>query len=227
MLVPLPGSRAFRPGPALGLGLCFLLVALVILINPRPQHDGGGEAAAAAAAAAGGSRESAATATQLVARLARGHARDNYGFIDATGEAEYCGLVVVCSWPMPPAVSTAYTTFADKLREALPPAAYIYPMSTLHVTVLTIRTFAAGAMESLDKAALQLVWTEILDSAKADPRWPRQPFRLRLRRPTFDGTTGIIRYDDVDGAVAAARAALEAALSSAGAIASVGSGTAV
>ena len=99
----------------------------------------------------------------------------------------------------------------------LPPAAYIYPISTLYVTVLTIRTFAPEPWRPRTGRRCSA-------STRADPRWPRQPFKLRLRRPTFDGTTGIIRYADVDGTVVLARAALNTALSAAGAMASVGGG---
>lgn len=121
MSVSLSPSRAFQAGTAPG------LAGMGNMINPCPRpkphpprwdHRGRvrrGEPRER------GSRESAATATQLMTRLARGHARDNYGFIDrATGEAEFCVLVVVCSWLMLVSVPPWAPRHARCLRHQAP-----------------------------------------------------------------------------------------------------------
>ena len=50
-------------------------------------------------------------ANDVVAKLAAG----------APADADTCGLLLICSWPMPEIVQAAYTAFAEKLRAALPP----------------------------------------------------------------------------------------------------------
>ena len=68
-------------------------------------------------------------ADRVVKRLAAGDAIED----------EFDGLVVVCSWPMPAAVQKQYETFQKELTSALPESAYVYPASTLHCTVCTLR----------------------------------------------------------------------------------------
>eukprot|EP00962_Isochrysis_galbana_P006033 scaffold1638_cov98-Isochrysis_galbana.AAC.1 len=134
-------------------------------------------------------------------------------------EGEYCGLLLVCSWPMPPAVREQALAFAAALTaetqhaaQPLPAGAYVYPPSTLHCTVATLRPFTAGPLvgsrrdEELDR------WRSVLTSARQDPDWPSGHFRLRMRQPTLEGAAGIFRYDDCDGAVVRMRAALHRAI---------------
>lgn len=134
-------------------------------------------------------------------------------------EGEYCGLLLVCSWPMPPAVREQALAFAAALTaetqhaaQPLPAGAYVYPPSTLHCTVATLRPFTAGPLvgsrrdEELDR------WRSVLTSARQDPDWPSGHFRLRMRQPTLEGAAGIFRYDDCDGAVVRMRAALRRAI---------------
>ena len=64
-------------------------------------------------------------ANPIVARLA----------VKDLAAGEYCGLVLVCSWPMPDSVQAAYAAFAEKLTRAMPSAAYVYPSTSLHCTL--------------------------------------------------------------------------------------------
>ena len=65
----------------------------------------------------------------VVKRLADGDAMSN----------DFHGMVLVCSWPMPAAVQKQYDAFRKELSGALPDEAYVYPTSTLHCTVCTLR----------------------------------------------------------------------------------------
>ena len=152
-------------------------------------------------------------ANDVVAKLAAG----------APADADTCGLLLICSWPMPETVQAAYTAFAEKLRAALPPSAYVYPASTLHCTISTLRPFTAGPVDEVSRKALVLAWTPLLREAAASADWPTGPFRLRMLTPTLGGAAGIIRYEDTDGAVGKMRAALRAVIARAGGVAAEGS----
>ena len=65
--------------------------------------------------------------------------------------------MLICSWPMPAEVLSAYDAFAARLKSEMPSAAYIYPASTLHCTVLTLRAFTGGPLD--EAARKQLIET--------------------------------------------------------------------
>eukprot|EP00928_Gymnodinium_smaydae_P063276 TRINITY_DN4690_c0_g5_i1.p1 TRINITY_DN4690_c0_g5~~TRINITY_DN4690_c0_g5_i1.p1 ORF type:complete len:420 (-),score=94.25 TRINITY_DN4690_c0_g5_i1:424-1536(-) len=134
-------------------------------------------------------------------------------------EGEYCGLVVVCSWPMPGEVLERYAKFRQRLVEEMPPEAYVYPGSTLHCTVATLRSFLHGPLDAGARERL----LPVLQAASAQSDWPRGPFRLRMRPPTLEGSAGIFHYEDVDGAVAKMRECLRVAVAAHGGCAAIGS----
>jgi len=137
---------------------------------------------------------------------------------------EACGLVLVCSWPMPSTVQHAHDALRARLAATLPPEAYIYPASTLHCTVATLRAFHAGPLDAAKRRELVEAWTQVLATARAAPKWPAGPFRLRMGMPTFEGSAGIFRYDDIDGAIVAMRECLKTAITAAGGVAAEGVG---
>ena len=150
-------------------------------------------------------------ANPTVARLAQG---DLCQHRDGRDAPEFCGLVLNCSWPMPTDVLEQYGLFSERLRRQLPAEAYVYPASTLHCTICTMRPFTAGPLDPATKEGLQHVWQPILDAARA--RWASTPFRLRMNAPTLEGSAAIFRFDDCDGAMAEMRSALKEAIASAG-----------
>ena len=154
-------------------------------------------------------------ANPTVARLAAG---DRF-----VGE-NVCGLVLVCAWPMPSEVQEQAGSLCEILRAELPAAAYVYPPSTLHCTIATLRAFTHGAMDSSAVEACVALWEPVLEKAKASPTWPTQPVRLRMNAPTLEGAAGILRYADLDGTIAAMRAALRDAIVAAGGVAVEGGG---
>eukprot|EP00435_Cladocopium_sp_Y103_P064119 s445_g25.t1 len=119
------------------------------------------------------------------------------------------GLVLNCSWPMPREVQDAYDNFRERLKDAMPKEAYIYPSSTLHCTICTFRAFTAGPLE--DEGAIGR-WCSVLEKAKASEHWPKGSFRLKMGRPTLEGSAGIFRFEDLDGSIAAMRQALREAI---------------
>ncbi|CAE7944604.1 unnamed protein product [Symbiodinium sp. KB8] len=129
---------------------------------------------------------------------------------------DICGLVVVCSWPMPQPVLEQYELFREKLAAAMPKEAYVYPGTTLHCTICTLRAFTSGRMESSEKQRSSESWSKILDAARRDPGWPTGPVALKMGRPTLEGSAGIFRYEDTAGTIAAMRKALRAAIIAAG-----------
>lgn len=136
-------------------------------------------------------------------------------------EDEFCGLILACSWPMPAAVLDQYAIFSAELKTALPSQAYVYPSSTLHCTVCSLRPFTAGPMNAETQDRLKAAWFPVLEAAKT--KWGGEKFRLKMRKPTLEHTgVGVFRFDDVDGGVAALRAALMAAIEDAGGRAAVG-----
>mmetsp|Transcript_107585 Transcript_107585/g.321719 ORF Transcript_107585/g.321719 Transcript_107585/m.321719 type:complete len:247 (-) Transcript_107585:75-815(-) len=156
----------------------------------------------------------AAWANATVARLAAGD----------TCAGDFCGLVVICSWPMPEHVLDQYKAFKAELARVMPSEAYIYPASTLHCTVITLRAFTAGPMDAGSRAAMQAAWAPVLARARASEAWPRGRFRLRMTAPTLEGSAGIFRYEDADGAVERMRACLREAIIDAGGLAAEGGG---
>ena len=44
-------------------------------------------------------------------------------------------------------VLAQYEVFAARLREAMPPQAYVYPASTLHCTIASLRSFTHGPLD--------------------------------------------------------------------------------
>ena len=137
-------------------------------------------------------------ANPTVARLAQD---------DLCGD-DYCGGVLICSWPMPPEVLEAYTAFATRLKAELPPEAYVYPASTLHCTVLTLRAFTGGPLDADARHKLVEAWKPVLATARASASWPTGEFRLRMGPPTLEGAAGIFRYEDSDGAISRMRECL-------------------
>eukprot|EP00929_Paragymnodinium_shiwhaense_P082761 TRINITY_DN43775_c0_g1_i1.p1 TRINITY_DN43775_c0_g1~~TRINITY_DN43775_c0_g1_i1.p1 ORF type:complete len:246 (-),score=31.01 TRINITY_DN43775_c0_g1_i1:154-891(-) len=137
----------------------------------------------------------------------------------ATGDrcsGEYCGLVVVSSWPMPHEVLEQYERWRDRLVEAMPPEAYVYPGSSLHSTVCTLRSFLAGPLADADRQDLRARWSDVLDKAAQNDSWPKDGFKLRIDKPRFEGSAGIFDIRDVDGAIARIRSCLQEAILAAG-----------
>ena len=135
---------------------------------------------------------------------------------------EFCGLVLACSWPMPRDVLEAYEALRAELLEAMPPQAYLYPGSTLHCTVLTLRAFTAGSLDGEARERVLTSWGPVLDAARSSTEWPSGPFRLLMKRPTLEGSAAIFRYEDSDGAVARMRGCLRRAIADAGGLAAEG-----
>ena len=152
-------------------------------------------------------------ANPVVARLAAG---------DMCPDS-FCGLVVVCNWPASAAVQRQHDTAIRAPLAALSRSAYVYPSSSLHCTIATLRAFTAGP---LDRASEVPRWAEVLDAAARMPSWPRGHLTLRMRAPTFEGAAGVVRYEEISpgGKIAAMRACLVAAIASAGGAAAIGGG---
>jgi len=158
----------------------------------------------------------ASWANPIVARLAAG---------DSFAGESVCGLVLVCSWPMPAEVQVQADQLANQLRAALPNGAYVYPPTTLHCTVMTLRAFTKGPMDAAARDAAVALWRPVLDKARASSHWPAaMPVRLLMKAPTLEGAAGIFRYDDVDGTIGKWRTALREAILEAGGLAAEGGG---
>jgi len=153
-------------------------------------------------------------ANPIIARLTEG---DKFG-----GGDEFCGCVLVCSWPMPAAVLSQMDAFGADLLTAMPTGAYVYPSTTLHCTVCTLRAFTHGPLTAAERKVLRDRWSEVLSSARSSPDWPAGPFRLRMNAPTLEGAAGIFRYEDLDDSVLKMRACLRSAIAAAGGIAAEG-----
>lgn len=141
-----------------------------------------------------------------VARLALGE----------VSAGEFCGLVVNCSWPMPGEVVERYESFRKRLVEAMPPEAYVYPASTLHCTICTLRSFQRGPLDAALRERLVGLWKPVLEVAQGSDLWPKQPFRLHMETPTLQGSAGIFHFADPEGAIGRIRECIRAALMAAG-----------
>ena len=128
---------------------------------------------------------------------------------------ESCGLVVVCSWPMPEEVVDRYESFRSELVEAMP-TAYVYPSGSLHCTICTLRAFTSGPLDGDARRDAVSRWRDVLAQARNSQDWPRMPFRLRMGIPTLEGSAGIFWYEDLDGAVEKMRSCFREAIASAG-----------
>ena len=162
-------------------------------------------------------------ANPFVGRLAHGDAF----CCQKHGTSECCGLVLNCAWPMPAAVVEQYADFSERLQRALPKEAYIYPSGALHVTIATLRPFTAGPLDDDARQAFARTWAVVLDRACDDDSWPissSTSFRLRMGRPTMEGSAAIFHLEDTDGAIAAMRGALKRAIELSGGKAAEGGG---
>lgn len=153
-------------------------------------------------------------ADEIVTRLAAGE--DLEGLYD--------GLLLITSWPMPHNVQSQYNAFRKQLISAMPPQAYVYPSSTLHCTIATLRPFKAGKLEEPAASDLRAKWVAVLEQARAMEGWPSSTFRLKMNKPTLEGSAAVFRYDDVDGAIGRMRDCLREAIKANGGIAAEGSG---
>jgi hypothetical protein len=154
-------------------------------------------------------------ANPMITRLAVGDSYD--------GE-DICGLVMVCAWPMPSNVKDHVTELCRKLRDELPNEAYIYPTSTLHCTIATLRSFTHGPMNESEIKACVDLWKPVLDRARKSSCWPTKSIRLRMNTPTLEGSAGIFHFEDVDGTIGAIREALRCAIIEAGGLPVMGGG---
>lgn len=140
-------------------------------------------------------------------------------------EGEYCGLVLVMCWPAASDLQSQMQAFSQALT--LPSSAYMYPSSSLHCTIATLRTFTGGPLGVDDgsRVAEAARWSDVLAAAAAMPAWPSGSVTLRTEPPTFEGAAGIMRYEEVapGGAIDAMRACLRAAITAAGGVAAEGS----
>ena len=153
-------------------------------------------------------------ANPVVARLAAGDLCDN----------EFCGLLLVASWPAADAVQKKLSVFSVG---SLPPSAYLYPATSLHCTVATLRAFTGGPLDvSGPRLAEAQRWSAVLDAAASAPSWPSGEIKLRMLAPTFEGAAGIVRYEETSpgGAIEAMRSCLQVAIRAAGGEAAVGGG---
>eukprot|EP00965_Chrysotila_dentata_P080665 2661478-Pleurochrysis_carterae.AAC.3 len=99
-------------------------------------------------------------ANPVVRRLAHAQAKnsvmcaDDQSSSDPADEDKYdvCGLLLICSWPMPEHIMAQASVFCTELRAALPDGAYVYPPSSLHCTISTLRPFSTGKKHSRDAA---------------------------------------------------------------------------
>ena len=138
---------------------------------------------------------------------------------------EFCGLLLVVNWPASSSVQAKLSAFSPA---ALPKSAYLYPPTSLHCTVATLRAFTGGPLDAGDggsRSSAAARWSAVLDAAAAMPQWPKGPITLRMLAPTFEGAAGILRYDEVSpgGAIEAMRACLRDAILAAGGVAAEGS----
>lgn len=142
------------------------------------------------------------------------------------GESERVdGLLLLCGWPMHAHVRSQFDDFRKLLLAILPDEAYVYPSSTLHCTIATLRAFGGGKLEGQALEETLKRWTAVLDEARDMVEWPRGSFRLKMNTPTLEGKAAIFRYDDVDGAIEKMRGCLRKAIRSHGGIANEGSST--
>lgn len=154
-------------------------------------------------------------ANPMVARLAAG---------DRYQDENICGLVLVCAWPMPSNVMDNVAVLCKKLRDELPHEAYVYPTSTLHCTIATLRSFTRGPMNDSEIKEYVDLWNPVLDRARKLSSWPTKSIRLRMNTPTLEGSAGIFHYEDVDGTIGAIREALRCSIIEAGGVPVMGGG---
>ena len=151
-------------------------------------------------------------ANPVVARLAKGDLCKD----------EFSGLLLVLNWPASEHVQGKCLSAFSAAK--LPASAYLYPPTSLHCTVASLRAFTAGPLISRESEAQ--LWGSILDAAASMAAWPTGPITLKMLAPTFEGAVGILRYEEVapGGAIEAARRCLGEAISAAGGQAAVGGG---
>ena len=138
---------------------------------------------------------------------------------------DHCGLVLVTNWPAAAHVCDKYDQMRKALAAALPECAYLYPPSTLHCTVATLRAFTGGPLDGADRDTETTRWRAVLDAARAMPEWPKGKFKLRLGAPLLEGAAGIVKYEEVGGTahIEAMRACVRKAILAAGGVAAEGS----
>mmetsp|Transcript_30814 Transcript_30814/g.71979 ORF Transcript_30814/g.71979 Transcript_30814/m.71979 type:complete len:407 (-) Transcript_30814:92-1312(-) len=123
---------------------------------------------------------------------------------------EVWGLVLVAAWP-PEDMREPYERLVEGFK-SLPSmsSAYIYPFGSLHVSIVTAHAFTRSPpVNDTLKAATLEEWADMVASARRSGDWPRRPLRLRCVTAELHEAAGVLRYDDVEGTVAAMRQCIQ------------------
>lgn len=140
---------------------------------------------------------------------------------------DYCGLLLITNWQAPEEVRLRYAEVRKALEAAIPSCGYLYPPSTLHCTIATLRAFTGGPLDGDIRVEEADRWRAVLDAARAMPDWPEGSFRLKLMAPVLEGACGIVKYTEIGGTkhIEQMRACVRKAIQAAGGLAAEGSGS--
>lgn len=93
-----------------------------------------------------------------------------------------------------------------------PAAVYFYPYEHLHVTVATFHRPGLDNVSLETQAALQKVWSQVVEHATQDQLWPTEPFSLRIDSAQIGTRAGILLWKDDSGGLSTVRQCLRRAV---------------
>jgi len=149
-----------------------------------------------------------------------------------SAEEETYGIVVVAGWVPSDAWQAAYNDnflpavqkcfyesdwnqSTNKGREKdddTIPNVYLYPSTSLHVTVATLRPFFQPMGDEESKETLKLEWTDLVRAASLREDWPRKPLQLVIDSAQIGKKAGILLWNELTGGLDMMRVCLEAEL---------------
>jgi hypothetical protein len=138
---------------------------------------------------------------------------------DGSDDATF-GLVVNAGWPAHPDLQEQYLfefrsavsdCFDEVDTEGFEPAVYLYPASTLHVTVATFHAFTLPPSQTVSEDVLAEQWKSVFDAATAMPEWPTLPLQLNIDRAQIGKRAGILLWKDTSGGMDAMRQCIQTA----------------
>ncbi|KAL3781754.1 hypothetical protein HJC23_004853 [Cyclotella cryptica] len=142
-------------------------------------------------------------------------------------EDDYFGLVLVTGWPPNfESMNQPYQAFLKQVRKCFahsdlesrgikPPSVYLYPLSSLHITIATLCPVQKKRVERGEEYYndLQNKYVELTKAASLRDEWPKptrkEPLDLQVESVQLCQKAGILLWKDVSGSIHAMRKCLK------------------
>ena len=125
-------------------------------------------------------------------------------------EGNLFGIVLVGNWPPKLSTTRHYEKLITQVKECFdpedyesesgqPPAVYLYPARTLHITIATFTPFHISKLSNKEIFAQSC--KEIMEKSFARKDWPKEPFQVEIDRAQIGAKAGIMLWENEDGTI--------------------------